>query len=543
MRRAPAPPSDALFASTSRLLRLHLRTAWSSLLVWPMGMAALAYGTAWGQRQLYPTLDQRLVYEQTVGSSPASLAFNGRGHALSTLGGITAYEFGIFALTVIPAAALLVAITRTRAEEDKGRLDLVTAAPVGRLAPLSAAASAIGVGLLTAAVATAAGLAAAGLPWTGSLWYAATVWSGAALWAAVGLLCAEVSRSARTARQLGLALLGLAYGVRALVDARSWSATWVSPQGWLGEVQPFGDQRLGPLAAILGATLLVLIATVFVHDRRDLGAGLLAARPGPDDAPPWLCSPAALTWRLGRGPVLGWTLGVALWAALVGVLTPEMTTMVTANPQLATVLGGSAEQAEHIMASVGLQLTALLAACAGVAEVNRLATEERAGRIGLVLSTAVSRRRWSVTAVSAALGHALIALAAGGLAQGVGTALASGRGDGLDRLEPVGTTLAAAAAYAAPVALIVAVAVAALAWRPRGAALGWALSAWAMVVAFLAPTLHLPEATQQLSPPQHIGRPPVDDVRLAAVGVLTALTAALITAAVARLVHRDLAAG
>ena len=43
---------------------------------------------------------------------------------------------------------------------------------------------------------------------------------------------------------------------------------------------------------------------------RDQGAGLIPARPGSPRAGPWLRGPLGLAWRLQRGGLAGWALGL-----------------------------------------------------------------------------------------------------------------------------------------------------------------------------------------------------------------------------------------
>lgn len=89
------------------------------------------------------------------------------------------------------------------------------------------------------------------------------------------------------------------------------------------------------LSAVLAA---VLIAVAFLLlDRRDLGAGLLVARPGPPRADRLLSSPEGLVWRLDRATVLGWAICGIVLGLVVGGLTSSVQDMLS-DPSVADML-------------------------------------------------------------------------------------------------------------------------------------------------------------------------------------------------------------
>lgn len=197
--------------------------------------------------ELYDTAAQRALYAATLGASPATAAINGRGFDLDTLGGIAAYEVGFFALLLLPAVVLLQAIRATRAQEDLGRYELISAMRVGRLAPLLSSVLLLAVGIVLAC-----GLAA----WvalqldyesSGTIRYFTALALFFLVIAGFGFVCAEVGQSARTASGLAFGGLLLTYLLRALIDGNSWDAGWTTPMGWLALARPYSPiHRSGP---------------------------------------------------------------------------------------------------------------------------------------------------------------------------------------------------------------------------------------------------------------------------------------------------------
>lgn len=535
---SPGPLRTAgRYAGTAALARLHTRTHRWALVGWPLVIAALVVSTAAGIVALYPSEAARQGYAASIGISTASIAANGRGYDLTTPGGIVAYELGFYVLLIFPAIAIHLAVRLTRGEEEAGREELLTAARVGRLAPLAAGALVVSASLLLAGLASGVGLVAAGLPAAGSARYAAGLTLALLTCAGLGLGTAQLSWSGRTALTLGLGVVLVAYLARGVVDGRGWSAVWLNPSGWLAETRTYGQGRLWPYLAYAVLAALLVASAARLRTSRDLGAGLLAARPGPARAARQLGTVAGLTWRLLRGAVLGWAAVAVVMGAAFGVLAPEMQQVIRSNPTLAEFLGGSGRDPVDLLIVLCALFAALAAAGLAVQGAARLTTEERSGRTGLTVATRIGRRQvvrnTSVVLVAAVLG----VLAAGGLSVGVTMAISVGDG------EVLGTAARAAAAYAPGVLLLLAGALALWGLRPWLSAAGWLVLGWGCVVAILGDTLRLPSWARGLSPLWHTGRVPLEDPSATALLVMSGLAAVLWLAAVALFGRRDLRAG
>ena len=203
---------------------LGMRTSWRGPALVAVICIALVVAIAVGVEGLYPNLDQRVEYAATAGASGISNAFNGRGYALTSLGGITGIEVGFMGQLLFPILGVVTAIGMTRRQEEAGRTELLTASRVGRLAPLAAAALLLVLTCAVTAVGLAVSMAATGLPVVGSAWYAAGVGACVLFFAAVGLLLGELCQQARTAQQLGLGAVSVVYLTRFVIDAMGWEA-------------------------------------------------------------------------------------------------------------------------------------------------------------------------------------------------------------------------------------------------------------------------------------------------------------------------------
>ena len=116
--------------------------------------------------------------------------------------------------------------------------------------------------------------------------------------------------------------------------------SWLSPIGWAQQVRPFARRRAG---GCCGCRLAFFVASLhrrrsLLTAHRDVGTGMLPTRPGPATASSRLLSPLGLAWRLQRGVLLGWAVGVAVMAVPIGAVGDAVDDMVGDNDAMAEML-------------------------------------------------------------------------------------------------------------------------------------------------------------------------------------------------------------
>lgn len=514
---------------------MGLRTAWPALLTAAALAGAVVTAIAVTIDELYPTLAERQVYAQVVGVSQGTIAFNGRGYGLTTVGGITAYEVGFMGQILFPVLGVVLSVRLTRREEETGRWGLLTAGRVGRLAPLGAAAILVTAAATAAAGLMVAGMVAVGLPAGGSAWYAAGAAACVVFFGAVGLMLGQLCRTARTANLMGLTAVMVAFLSRAAADVLDSGAALASPLGWLPEVRAFAQPQAWPLLAYVGGGAVLLVGAAVIAGRRDIDAGILAPRPGPPTARRGLATCLGLTARLCRGGVGAGLVLAIVWTMVLGLLAEEMTRMIDSNPAVLAAVG--VERGVDLLVLLATTITGAVAVAVAVQAGARLAAEERSGRLGAIVSTRVRRvRLWLVWWTTAVVASQLV-LGLSSLSLGLATMAVTGERDDLR------TALEVGAGYGVPVAFVTALCAALAALGPRWSAAGWAVVAWIVTVGILDEALRLPEWSRDLSPFHLVGRLPVDDVDPLATAGLGVAAVLLLGAALLRFSRRDLAAG
>jgi len=271
------------YTGTALLTRVAVRTGWRSLTAWVLGLVALYLATAASIATLYATPSAIASYGASVGE--ALVMLNGRVAGLDTLGGVVTNEFAMVVSLAVPLMAIFLAARSTRAEEESGRLELLLAARVGRLAPATAAL----VVVLASFLVLGAGLWAVtftlDVDRTGAALYAASVVTLGWVYGAVTAVLAQVVSHTRTLWAAALTVVGASLVARGTGATRETWLSWTSPLGWHGLVRPFGDSSPLPLAVSVAVAGALAALALWLAGHRDVGAGLIPARaaqaPGP----------------------------------------------------------------------------------------------------------------------------------------------------------------------------------------------------------------------------------------------------------------------
>ena len=403
------------------VLRLNALLIRRGTLLMAAGIAAYVGFEVASYRAAYPngvSATQFALFQD----NPAVRMMQGVPSSLDSAGGFTVWDGGWFFQLLLAVWAVLTTSRLLRGEEDTGRTDLVLAGPLRAtratalsLVAVAAAALLIGVVVTVTMLASGTGLRGSALLGLGLAGVTAT-------FAAVAAVTCQLVDVRRRAAAVAAGVLGLAYVLRMVgnsSDARSW-VRWTTPLGWMDELRPYGDPDLRALLPMLIVPLLLAALAVMLRARRDLGGALLGTEAGRESHLRLLGGPTAFAWRSNRAVLLGWAIGLGIYAAVMGSL---MSTMIDFLAQ--------DKSYQKVMAQMGLDqaltilgFLALIGVMFGVAVALQVAWrigaargEEESGRLEAVLARRVSRLRWLG-------GHALLTLLGGVLLLAVtGTAL------------------------------------------------------------------------------------------------------------------------
>jgi ABC-2 type transport system permease protein len=331
-------------------------------------------------------------------------------------------------------------------------------------------------------------------------------------------------------------VLAVTYVLRAVGDLAEPSPgplSWLSPIGWNQQLRAYSGERWWVLVLPLVASGALVGLAYALRSRRDLGAGLLADRPGP--AAGSLSTVGSLAWRMQGRVLLGWAVAFVLFGLILGSLASSVDKLLTspAMQDFFEKIGGAAGLVD-VFLGAEVAIIAAIAAAYGISAASRLRAEEVEGHAEPVLATATTRTRWATSHYAVALGGAALLMVLAGLS--IGTSASAALGD----WSQLGRVLVAALVQIPAVWVVTSLVLVLFGWLPRWTAAVWGLLAAFVVVGEFGALWKLPAWVMDISPLRHAPTLPVSSSGVVPVVVLTLVAAALSTAGYVGWRRRDL---
>ncbi|MBJ7359272.1 polyketide antibiotic transporter [Nocardioides sp.] len=466
-------------------------------------------------------------------SNAGFIAMTGPARALNTVGGQVTWQSAAFGAIAAGLMSMFLVGRHTRAEEESGRDEMLRAAAVGRQSTTAAAFLTALVANTVLGAAVALSLIAYPLELADSLALGVGVALCGFFFSGVALLSAQLTSTTRAMYGLTGAVIGLAYALRAIGDVGSPVLSWMSPIGWYQAMHPFSGLRWWPALLLVAASVVAAGAAYVVFLRRDYGSGVFAARPGPPRAARGLSRPAGLAWRLQRGTVLGWGIGMFLGGVGYGTLGDDVDSLLGDSDLAKDMFVQSGGALVDAFYSTMILTLALIGAGFAISSALRPHGEEDAGRVEALLSTALRRRDWLLGHVLVTVAGTVLVLLVAGLGMGVGYALVTGDGEAVaDYVLPTLGHLPAVLVLAAVARLMFGVV-------PRAAFLSWLGLVFCLVVMLFAEVFRMPQWLQDVSPFEHLALMPAEDFAWAPFVAVTAVAVALSVAGQIAFHRRD----
>jgi len=334
-------------------------------------------------------------------------------------------------------------------------------------------------------------------------------------------------------------VLAAAFTLRAVGDAgtRAEFLSWLSPAGWSLQVRPFAGDRFWVLGFHLALTAGLVAVAYLLLARRDVGAGLIAERPGPARAGAGLRGAMTLAWRLDRGALVLWTVGLCLYGLIIGSIVNGIGDEIGDSQVARDVvsrLGGS-DAMEQAFIAVAFSMLGMVAAAFAISLTLRLHHEESTQHAEAVLAGAVSRTRWLASHLVFSIVGSAAALLIAGLVTGVTYGASAG-----DVTGKLPTVLGTVAVQLPAVWLPAAVTVALFGLLPRFTPVAWGVLVAFIAVFLLGSLSNSPQWLLDLEPFTHIPHVGTGEFTAAPLVWLVAIDSALITLGVIAFRRRDL---
>ncbi|PYI69471.1 ABC transporter permease [Arthrobacter livingstonensis] len=532
---APAPALAGTLARYWMCVRFLLRRNWLRLVIWVAVLAVMIPIVYTSQQEAFPTQADRDAYAN-VANTPAIAAMTGLPYAAGSLGGILVIKIWMTLAVALGLASTFLVTRNGRADEEQGRTELLRASALGRHAYSLAnytvvAGLSVTTGLLISLLALADKLPAAGS------WVLGGSIAGVGLaFVGIAALCGQLGSTSRGANSLGVAVLAVFYLIRAIadVDAHDTNVTplsWFSPIGWGQNMRPYARDSWWPFLALLALAAAGCALALRIEARRDLGMGLLPARPGPARATAFLASPLGLALRLQRATLISWLIGAVVAGLFFGSVAKAMTSVLDPSNSFAKAfLGGSQDMLNGILGTFVL-FNGMLAAAFAVQSLSGARAEESGGRLESLLAGSLARTRWlGANLAVAAVGSAVMLLLGGWLMGASSNGAATGSGLAL-----------ASFTYWPAVLLMLGLLLFLNGFLPRpGVSIAWAVYGVSVVIAMFGGLFSLSEQAIKATPFGAVPRLPAEDFTFLPVLALAAIAVVLAVLGMRRFATRDI---
>lgn len=502
-------------------VRTFLRRDRWMLMWWIAGGALLYYVQAPSADGLYTTQAEFDRAAASMADNAAFIAMVGPARALNTIGGQVAWQAMAFGAIVAGLMSMYIIGRHTRAEEESGRDELVRAAAVGRYAPIVAAAFvAAAANVLMGALVTVS-LLAYGLDPEGCWSIGVALALTGLTFTGVALVAAQLTDGTRSMYGITGAAIAVAYALRAVGDVGENGLSWLSPIGWGQAMRPFSGERWWPALILVAAAVVLVACALSLFGRRDVGAGLWPSRPGPARAGARLQGSLGLAWRLQRGSIIGWTVGILLLGVSYGSIGDDVESLMGDSDFSKDLLQAGGVDLTAAFYAFAIVMIAIIASGFTISSALRPLGEEEDGRVETVLATGLPRTVWLLGHVTMTVLGSVAVLEAGGLGLGLGFAMVTGDGSAIGRY------LVATLPYIAPMLLLGALARMLHGLLPQRGFLAWIALAFCAVVMFFGELLRFPGWLRGISPFDELALTPSEDVAWLPVLVVAALALAV----------------
>lgn len=519
------------------LLKFMIKRDRFTLPAWLIGIVALTLTIPPALNELFPTEQDRQSIAETM-NNPVMVALVGPGELQSyTIGAMTSHQMLLFTALLVGIMNVLILTRHLRGDEEEGRLELLRALPVGKLAPMVAVgfyALILNTGL---AVLTGIGLAVLqidSMGIEGSLLYGALLGGVGLLSAALTALASQVMDHAGGAIGFAVVVLIFFYMLRAIGDVSSDLLTSLSPLGWLPRGSVYVDNHWWPLFALVGVSLFIYAIAVYIQLNRDLNKGIVTSTSGNSHGSRLLLSPLGFPLRLQRTSMLTWSIGLLIIGATYGSILGDLDTFFEGNELIQQMLlSGGATIIEQFLPML-ITIMAITATVPALLSIHRLYTEEKSGRLEHLITRAYSRTTVMIRFSLIAVINGVMSLLFSGLGLWLASSLV------LDEPLSIVMLLQAFMSYVPAILLTLSLSLLFIGIIPQLKLITWLLLLYAFFSLYLGGLLDLPNWANQLSPFGWVPQIPVEDASIAVPVIMTVLAFGLFLLAIFTYKKRDL---
>lgn len=427
----------------------------------------------------------------------------------------------------------------TRTDEEQGRLEMLRSLPVGKLTnSVAAITGAFILNFIIAALTSVAILIVnfEGCSVIGAVLYSFEIGTFGFLMAAVTLLCAQLFSTSRGSSGAAYTMLGIFYLMRIAGDYTDGIISYISPMGLGLRVFAFHDNNLYPIVIQLLESVVLIIISLAVCVKRDLGEGVIPAKKGRAYAKKSLLSPFGFALRLTKNAAIVWCAVIFIVAAMYGSIIGDIDSFIESNDfykQIMMIDDNTANNLTDNFIAMLFLIMAHIAVIPVITIAGKLRSEESHGRLEQIFARSVKRPHMiGAFTVIALIESALVLFCAvlGLYTPSIGA-----------ETVVFGDLLKSGMCYLPGMWVFAGISILLTGILPKGGVLVWFVYAYSFGVVYLGGMLKLPEVFQTFSPFGNIPQLPIQEFNIVPLIILTLTAIILIALGIWKFNKRDIA--
>jgi len=540
-----------LFENTLQLTRFILRRERITSTVWIVLLLLIVVGLVPG---MYSTLDHYARVELiSVFENPAMIAMAGPAYSADnpTFGAVYGNLMLVFTALTVGIMNIFLVVRHTRADEEKGRYEVVRSLPLGRLANINAA-------MLTALIINGILAVTMGLfmylggmvgetymCFNGSMLWGVSLGATGLVFAALAALFSQLSAITRSVMAYSMVALIVLYLVRAVGDMNAdleWVAL-ISPLGLVLRTQAYIQNNWWPILIMLGTTAIISAAAYYLCSLRDIDQGMIPAKPGKANGGVLLKSAPGLVFRLQRFVVIMVLAGMLILGGTYGSILGDIESFVASNElyqsltlgpimDISILEGLPVEEVivimNQVLSAAGFTIVemfsgfingmmAIIGLAALIVFVLKAKSEEKDIRAELVLAGAVGRNKYLAGFVAIAMISAVLIQAGVGLGlYAVAATTIPNPGD-----LTLGFVLRSALVYVPALWIMVGLTVLLLGLWPKATGFIWGYLGYSFFMDMFGRIGIFPDWVTYTTPFGFVPQLPMDEINFLTMGIMT----------------------
>ncbi|AMY06167.1 ABC transporter permease [Staphylococcus condimenti] len=494
---------------TSKITLFYLKRNKWKMFFWLAGLVLLTLIIPPAFKNIYPD-NKELIPVFEMFKSPAMEAMLGKAHlSQANLATMFAYEMQLFTIILVAIMNILFVAKDTRGEEEDGRLEMMSALPIGRDAVLTSAVIQQVIVNSVLVLAIGIGLSLINIPHftvEGSFLYGASLAASGLLFGMLTLVVAQLSATRSQTVGISISLLLIMYLLRAIGDVSAEGLSNWMPLGWIPHTEVYSNNHWWPIITLIASSAVLLIIAFILNSRRDAEAGLLPTFSGHAEAGWLLKSTLGMQFRLQRTGLIAWGIGMFVLGLSYGSVFGDLDAFFKNNPMLKRMLTGDGTNYAEQFVPILMAIMGMVATIPVLMAIFKIRKEMSFHREELILSHPVSRIRYLMSFVWIGLLNSVMMIIFAALGMYAGEASSMKNPIAFEKI------IIAGAVYIPAILVFAGLAVMVVGWLEKMSILVYLYLAYCFLVVYLGQLLDVKKWLKEMTPFGHVPRLPVADM-------------------------------